>query len=98
MVAPEVSFRALEVLLGRVDGFEGPKPFTVDVGFAAGGNGTGATGDTNENAGQTGSASAVDGAAASGEALRKTSGAWNLDVRRAGLLAGWLVCLGFLAL
>lgn len=44
--APQVAFRGLEVLLGRVDGFDSVAPFTVDISARTGtgsGNGSGAT-------------------------------------------------------
>lgn len=112
MVAPEVSFRALEVLLGRVDGFDGAKPFSTDVGSAqaavvVSGNGTsgsgaasgygyGATGGDAMQGDPAGSAAA----AASAEPVKKTpNSAPGLHVRSADLLTGSLVFgLAFLAL
>lgn len=106
MAAPEVSFRALEVLLGRVDGFDGPKPFSVDVGFTQGvavaGDSTGSSGAGGSYGGATGHAMQANEGSSAGaaESVRKTSDApTSLEVRGAGLLKGLFVFgLGFLAL
>lgn len=91
MAAPEVSFRALEVLLGRVNGFDGAEPFTVDVGFASGVAGNGTSGAQVSYGVTGGSAMQAGPAAASAEPVKKTSGAERRDVGSASLLTGVVV-------